>query len=182
MLSTTPEHALSSPSTDRTDDGGPEDELPSPTLTRRIKYLLFGKPRDLSDSRLFHRLSLIPFLAWVGLGADGLSSSSYGPEEAFKALGGHTYLALGLAALMAFTVLLISAAYRRIIEEFPSGGGGYVVASKLLGPSAGVVSGSALLVDYVLTITISIAAAGDALFSFLPPAWHGAKHRSRSLL
>ena len=166
---------MSPSSTDHGDDLDPENGPQSPTLTRRIKYVLFGKPRDLSDSRLFHRLSLIPFLAWVGLGADGLSSSSYGPEEAFKALGGHTYLALGLAALMAFTVLLISAAYRRIIEEFPSGGGGYVVASKLLGPSAGVVSGSALLVDYVLTITISIAAAGDALFSFLPPAWHGAK-------
>ena len=166
---------MSSSPTDPRDDLDPEDGPRSPTLTRRIKYLLFGKPRDLSDNRLFHRLSLIPFLAWVGLGADGLSSSSYGPEEAFKALGGHTYLALGLAALMAFTVLLISAAYRRIIEEFPSGGGGYVVATKLMGPGAGVVSGSALLVDYVLTITISIAAAGDALFSFLPPAWHGAK-------
>jgi amino acid transporter len=142
---------------------------------RRIKHLLFGKPRNLQDQRLFHRLSLIPFLAWVGLGADGLSSSAYGPEEAFRTLGTHTYLAVGLAALMATTVLLISAAYRRIIEEFPSGGGGYVVASKLLGPSAGVVSGSALLVDYVLTITISIAAAGDALFSFLPPAWLGSK-------
>jgi amino acid transporter len=166
---------LSSSSTDHGNDLDPEDRPQSLTLTRRIKYLLFGRPRDLGDSRLFHRLSLIPFLAWVGLGADGLSSSSYGPEEAFKALGQHTYLALGLAALMAFTVLLISAAYRRIIEEFPSGGGGYVVASKLLGPSAGVVSGSALLVDYVLTITISIAAAGDALFSFLPPAWHEAR-------
>lgn len=142
---------------------------------QRIRRLLFGKPRDLSDTRLFHRLSLIPFLAWVGLGADGLSSSAYGPEEAFKALEAHTYLAVALAALMAITVLLISAAYRRIIEEFPSGGGGYVVASKLLGPSAGVVSGSALLVDYVLTITISIAAAGDALFSFLPLAWQGSK-------
>ena len=147
----------------------------SETLTRRLRRLLVGKPRDLQDSRLFHRLSLIPFLAWVGLGADGLSSSAYGPEEAFKALETHTYLAVGLAVLMGTTVLLISAAYRRIIEEFPSGGGGYVVASSLLGPSTGVVSGSALLVDYVLTITISIAAAGDALFSFLPPAWHGSK-------
>jgi amino acid transporter len=124
---------------------------------------------------LWHRLSLIPFLAWVGLGADGLSSSAYGPEEAFRALGAHSYLAVALAALMAGTVLLISAAYRRIIEEFPSGGGGYVVATNLLGPNAGVVSGSALLVDYVLTITISIAAAGDALFSFLPAGWAGAK-------
>jgi amino acid transporter len=152
-----------------------EPVAPPPTLSRRFRTLLVGKPRDLRDNRLFHRLSLIPFLAWVGLGADGLSSSAYGPEEAFKALGSHTYLAVGLAALMAGTVLLISAAYRRIIEEFPTGGGGYVVASSLLGPSAGLVSGSALLVDYVLTITISIAAAGDALFSFLPFGWHGSK-------
>jgi len=142
------------------------------TLRRRLRRLLVGSPRDLKDSRLFHRLALIPFLAWVGLGADGLSSSAYGPEEAFKALGEHAYLAVALAALMAATVLLISAAYRRIIEEFPSGGGGYVVASSLLGPAAGVVSGAALLVDYVLTITVSIAAAGDALFSFLPLSWH----------
>ncbi len=141
----------------------------------RLRHALFGKPRDLEDTRLFHRLALIPFLAWVGLGADGLSSSSYGPEEAFKALGAHTFLAIGLAALMAITVILISAAYSHIIEEFPSGGGGYVVATKLLGERAGVVSGSALLVDYVLTITTSIAAAGDAIFSYLPPAWHGVK-------
>ena len=140
-----------------------------------LRRLLLGPPRDVTDRRLFHRVSVAAFLAWVGLGADGLSSSAYGPEEAFRALGRHTYLAVGLAALMAGTVLLISAAYRRIIEEFPTGGGGYVVASKLLGPTAGVVSGSALLVDYVLTITISIAAAGDALFSFLPAGWGGAK-------
>ena len=136
-------------------------------MSRSVRRLLFGRPRDLADRRLFHRLALIPFLAWVGLGADGLSSSAYGPEEAFKALGEHTWLAVGLAALTGITVLLISAGYSRIIEEFPRGGGGYVVASKLLGAKAGLVSGSALLVDYVLTITISIAAAGDALFSFL---------------
>ena len=151
---------------------------PSPTghsTGQRLRRLLIGRPRDLGDRQLFHRLSLIPFLAWVGLGADGLSSSAYGPEEAFKQLGQHRYLAVALAALMAATVLLISAAYRRIIEEFPSGGGGYVVATKLLGDRAGVISGSALLVDYVLTITISVAAAGDALFSFLPPEWTGVK-------
>jgi amino acid transporter len=152
-----------------------ESPSQAPTRVQRLRHLLLGKPRDLGDRRLFHRVSLVAFLAWVGLGADGLSSSAYGPEEAFRALGQHAYLAVGLAALTAFTVLLISAAYRRIIEEFPSGGGGYVVASKLLGPSAGVVSGSALLVDYVLTITISIAASGDALFSILPAGWRGVK-------
>ncbi len=145
------------------------------SLAHRVRRVLIGRPRDLRDQSIFHRLSLVAFLAWVGLGADGLSSSAYGPEEAFKQLGEHRYLAVALAALMAATVLLISAAYRRIIEVFPSGGGGYVVATKLLGERAGVLSGSALLVDYVLTITISIAAAGDALFSFLPPGASEAK-------
>lgn len=139
----------------------------------RLRRLLFGPPRDLGDRQVFHRLSVVAFLAWVGLGADGLSSSAYGPEEAFRTLGDHTYLAIPLAALMAVTVFVISACYSRIIERFPHGGGGYVVASALLGEKAGVLSGTALLIDYVLTITISIAAAGDALFSLLPghAAW-----------
>ncbi len=152
------------------------------TPAKRLRRVLFGAPRSLADRSLFHRLSLIPFLAWVGLGADGLSSSAYGPEEAFRTLGEHAYLAVLLAVLMATTVLLISSAYSRIIEEFPHGGGGYVVATKLLGRRAGVVSGSALLVDYVLTITISIAAAGDALFSFLPLAAHAWKLPTEVLL
>ena len=141
--------------------------------TVRIKRLLLGGKREL-DPTVFHKVSLIALLAWVGLGADGLSSSAYGPEEAFKTLGAHTYLALALAGATAFTVLVISYAYSRIIEQFPLGGGGYVVAARLLGQRAGVVSGCALVVDYVLTISISLAAAGDAIFSFLPPAWTGA--------
>src|SRR6185503_459720 len=119
---------------------------------------------DLSDRRVFHHISLIAFLAWVGLGADGLSSSCYGPPEAFHHLGEHAYLAIFLSLATIVTVFVISACYSHIIEEFPSGGGGYLVASKLLGKPAGVVSGSALLVDYVLTITVSVAAMGDALF------------------
>jgi amino acid transporter len=143
-----------------------------PELSRRLRRILFGPPRDLQDRSLFHRMSLIPILAWIGLGADGLSSSAYGPEEAFRALGGHSYLAVGLAGLMAFTVFIIAAGYSRIIEHFPQGGGGYVVATSLLGARAGVVSGCALLVDYVLTISVSIASAGAAIFSFVDPAWH----------
>jgi len=141
--------------------------------TARIKRLLLGGRREL-DPTVFHKVSLIALLAWVGLGADGLSSSAYGPEEAFRTQGGHTYLALALALATAFTVLVISYAYSRIIEQFPLGGGGYVVASRLLGQRAGVVSGCVLVVDYVFTISTSIAAAGDAIFSFLPPAWSGA--------
>ncbi|HYS43252.1 MAG TPA: hypothetical protein VEM32_04655 [Geobacteraceae bacterium] len=139
---------------------------------KKIRHAVFGAPKHLHDKKLLHTMSLIPILAWVGLGADGLSSSAYGPEEAFRALGSHTYLALLLAAVMALTVFLISYAYSRIIEHFPHGGGGYIVATHLLGEKAGVVSGSALLVDYVMTITISIASCCDAVFSYLPVPYH----------
>lgn len=142
---------------------------------QRVKQLVFGRRRDLNDRTLFHKMSLVPFLAWVGLGADGLSSSAYGPEEAFRALGEHTCLAVVLAVMMGVTVLVIATAYSHIIEHFPHGGGGYVVSTKLLGRRSGLVSGSALLVDYILTITISVSAAGDALFSFLPESGHAWK-------
>lgn len=147
-------------------EGVPLEDEPSwlSKLFRRV----IGAPKDVQQKGIFHSLALIPFLAWVGLGADGLSSSSYGPEEAFKTLGEHTYLSVAIALAMVMTVVIISAAYSRIIEAFPHGGGGYVVATKLLGDRAGVVSGCALLVDYMLTITTSVAAAGDALYSFVP--------------
>src|SRR5437870_5280889 len=146
-----------------------------PRAGQRLKRFLLGGPKDLQDPHLFRHISLVAFVAWVGLGADGLSSSAYGPEEAFKNLGEHTYLAVFLAAATAFTVLIIAASYSRVIEHFPFGGGGYVVASRLLGPRAGLVSGSALIVDYVLTISISIAAGGDAVFSVLPNGDHWAE-------
>ena len=145
------------------------------SLLHKFRRKLIGATRDIQDSSIFHKISLIPVLAWIGLGADGLSSSSYGPEEAFRALGDHTYLAIFLALATALTVFIISYAYSRIIEHFPTGGGGYVVASHTLGEKAGVVSGSALLVDYMLTITVSIASCTDALFSFLPMGLHHLK-------
>ncbi len=147
----------------------------SPHRGSSLRRFLFGPPKDVKDPHAFHKLSLVALLAWVGLGADGLSSSAYGPDESFRALGEHTGLAAFLALATAFTVVVISYGYSRIIEQFPAGGGGYVVASKLLHPGVGLVSGAALLVDYVLTITISIASGADAVFSFMPPAWAWAK-------
>src|SRR3989338_806744 len=142
------------------------------TLFKRIKTFFIGNAHDIRDPRIFHQLSLIAFFAWVGLGADGLSSSCYGPEEAFLALGSHIFLGVFVAIISAITIFVISSSYSQIIELFPMGGGGYLVASKLLSPSLGMISGCALLIDYVLTITISVAAGADALFSFLPPSWY----------
>lgn len=144
-------------------------------MITRLKILAFGRGRDLSDKKLFQNVSLVALLAWVGLGADGLSSSCYGPEEAFKALGAHSVLAIFVGLATVVTIAVICTSYSQIIELFPGGGGGYLVASKLLSPSFGVVSGCALLVDYVLTIALSIASGADALFSVLPPAWQSWK-------
>ncbi|HWJ07487.1 MAG TPA: APC family permease [Steroidobacteraceae bacterium] len=137
---------------------------------RRLRDVLLGPPRDPLAPETRKHIALVAFLAWIGIGADGLSSSAYGPAEAFIALGSHSQLALYLAFATAFTVFVISLAYNQVIELFPNGGGGYKVATRLVGPYAGLVAGSALIVDYVLTIAISAASGIDALFSLLPPA------------
>jgi amino acid transporter len=141
------------------------------SLKHRLWHKLVGEPRNINEPSIFHKISLIPVLAWIGLGADGLSSSSYGPEEAFRTLNSHTYIAILIGVATAFTVFIIAYAYARIIEHFPQGGGGYIVSTKTISDSAGIISGSALIVDYMLTITVSLVSCGDALFSFLPLAF-----------
>ncbi len=154
---------------------GEGEQTLAPSQWERFRTFFVGKAKDPLSPDVFHHISLAAFLAWVGLGSDGLSSSCYGPEEAFLALGSHTFLALLLAGLMAVTVFVISASYSQIIELFPTGGGGYLVATKLLGRYPGLVCGGALLVDYVLTIAISIASGADAVFNLLPLQYHQLK-------
>jgi amino acid transporter len=149
----------------------PDSTTSNVAARRTIGDMIVGPARDIRDPNVFHKLSLVAFLAWVGLGSDGLSSSCYGPQEAFLALGPHRYLAVFLALVTALTVFVISASYSQTIDLFPSGGGGYLVATRLLGKIPGLISGSALVVDYVLTVSVSIASGADAIFSFLPAAW-----------
>jgi len=134
----------------------------------KVKKAIIGDPRDLTDSSTFSKISLVVFLAWVGLGSDALSSSCYGPEEIYKNLGSHIHLSLFVGLITTITIFIISTSYSQIIKLFPHGGGGYLVASRLISPQVGMVSGCALLIDYVLTISISISSGADAVFSFLP--------------
>jgi amino acid transporter len=138
-----------------------------------LRRLVVGTPQNPLNPETRRYIALIAFLAWIGLGSDGLSSANYGPEEAFRALGQYPFLAFYLAIAISITVFIISLAYNQVIELFPNGGGGYKVANKLIHPIAGLVSGSALIVDYVLTIAISLAAATDALYSLLPHNYQG---------
>ncbi|MBI3452857.1 MAG: APC family permease [Rhodospirillales bacterium] len=134
------------------------------------QQLILGPPRNPLSPETRRHILLVAFFAWVGLGADGLSSANYGPEQSFLALGAHSHLALYLAGLTAITVFVIAFSYNQVIELFPTGGGGYKVATQLVGAHVGLVSGSALIIDYVLTVAISIAGGIDALFSLLPLA------------
>ncbi len=131
------------------------------------------KQRDPMRWETWRHAALVAVLAWAGVGADSLSSANYGPEEAYKSLhlSGHEPLVLWLALITALTVVVISLAYVQIIALFPNGGGGYKAATRLVHPYAGLLSGSALIVDYSLTIAISVAAATDALFNLAPLSW-----------
>jgi amino acid transporter len=161
-----------------TTDGESPVVPPKTTFLHRVFY---GKERNIEDPSLFHSISLIPFLAWVGLGVDGLSSSAYGPDESYRALfniqgyGSHPEIAILLALAIALTVGVISWSYSGLIQHFPYSGGGYGVATKLLGRYFGLISGCALLVDYVLTITTSIASAIDQVFNVFSSAYEGWK-------
>src|SRR5260370_11817435 len=90
----------------------------SPKQKRTLSRVLIGPARDLRDPDLFHSLSLVAFLARVGLGSDGLSSSCYGPEGAFLAVVTHQFLALFLVLLVVLTVFIISASYWHTIVRF----------------------------------------------------------------
>jgi len=138
----------------------------------RLPFSRLRRVVDVFNPKLFENLSLAAFLAWVGLGSDALSSSAYGPPEIYYALSGHEYLSVFLAIGIPLSVFIISAGYKQVIALFPEGGGGYHTATTLLGPIAGLISGSALIVDYILTAAISVASGTEALLSSLPSNWY----------
>ena len=136
-------------------------------IPRRILRLVLGSRRNPLDRATRQRTRLAAALAWAGLGANGLSAACYGPEKAFLALGEHAELGPLLALIMVVSVAVLALAYSQMFELFPNGGGSYRVASQLLGPQFGLVSGAALLIDYVLAIGVSLASGTDAMFSLL---------------
>lgn len=106
------------------------------------------------------------------LSSDALSSVAYATEETLRVLilAGSAALALSLpiAAAIIALLLIVALSYRQTIHAYPSGGGAYVVAKENLGVKAGLVAGAALMVDYVLTAAVSVAAGTAAVTSALP--------------
>lgn len=127
------------------------------------------KKTKLPEYPAVERSLLSPALAWVFIGVGSISSVVYGPQAAFSLLPpGTAYLAVPVAAAVALTVFIIYRAYSRMMEMFPFSGGSYSVASRMIGPRAGLLAGTAVLIDSILTTTISLALCTDLLLWLIP--------------
>ena len=139
------------------------DEIP---IAKRI---LIGDPlaSTNSDEHLLPKRMALPIFA-----SDALSSVAYGPQEMMMILltGGLAFLAFSpwIALSVVILLIVIVLSYRQLIKAYPSGGGDYEVARKNLGEIPGVVVAAALLVDYVLTVSVSVASGVDNIISAVP--------------
>ena len=146
----------------------------------QIKQLLLGRTLPTSahkDERLNNAAAL------AVLSSDALSSVAYATEEILKVLvlagsgviGGSIWVALAITLLL----LIITLSYQQTIRAYPNGGGAYIVAHENLGLYPGLVAAAALMIDYVLTVTVSIASGVDNLTSI--PALQPLRHYSVEL-
>lgn len=133
------------------------------------KRLLIGEPitTHAADEQLLRKRMALPIFA-----SDALSSVAYAPQELLMILliGGLAFLAFSpwIAAAVVVLLIVVVLSYRQLIKAYPSGGGDYEVASKNLGEIPGVIVGSALLVDYVLTVAVSVSSGVDNIISAVP--------------
>lgn len=144
-----------------------------------LRRLLFGSP--LHSSRAIHE-RLIKFLALPVFSSDAISSVAYANEEILLALAAagttlivDTKISLYIAAAIIGLLIIVATSYRQTIFAYPSGGGSYIVAKENLGTTPGLIAGASLMIDYVLTVSVSIASGVDAILSFAPTTW--ADHR-----
>ena len=135
----------------------------------RAKRLILGEPltSEALDDQLLPKKRALPIFA-----SDALSSVAYAPQELLMILlvGGTAFLAFSpwVAAAVVVLLIVVVVSYRQLIKAYPSGGGDYEVASKNLGEVPGVVVAAALLVDYVLTVAVSVASGVDNIISAIP--------------
>jgi amino acid transporter len=145
---------------------------PSGRLVNRIRALIFGRPLS-TEEEIGERLTKTKALAIFS--SDAISSSAYATEEILRVLllAGASALFLSLWVSLAITVLLavVSLSYRQVCRAYPNGGGAYIVARTNLAPIFGLIAAAALLIDYVMTVAVSTAAAIAQIQSVVPAAY-----------
>lgn len=138
-------------------------------MNRLFKRLMVGKPVS-SHEEAHHRLS--KRIALAVFSSDALSSSAYATDEILLVLvaGGTAALAFSapIAAMVAFVLGVVIFSYRQTVKAYPQGGGAYIVAHENLGVAPGLIAASALLIDYVLTVAVSVAAGVAAVGAAFP--------------
>ena len=145
-----------------------EEDTP-PAALKSPKHWIIGDPlpTERLEGQLLSKRLALPIFA-----SDPLSSVAYAPQELVMILlvGGLAFLSFAPWVALAVVVLLITvvASYRQLIRAYPSGGGDYEVAHRNLGEKAGLVVASALLVDYVMTVVVSVASGVDNIISAFP--------------
>ena len=145
---------------------------PTGRLINRARAVIFGRPLS-TEEEIGERLSKTKALAIFS--SDAISSSAYATEEILRVLilAGASALFLSLEVSIAITVLLavVSVSYRQVCRAYPNGGGAYIVAKTNLAPIYGLIAAAALLIDYVMTVSVSTAAAIAQIQSVFPAAY-----------
>ena len=134
-------------------------------MFRKLKYTFIGRPlKSLTDGEggLLGKMQALAMLS-----SDALSSIAYGPEQVILVLVSLSPLAIWWSLPIGIFVLLLLASltisYRQIIHAYPQGGGAYMVTQENLSPELGLIAGGSLLVDYMLTVAVSVASGADAI-------------------
>ncbi|ANZ99196.1 amino acid permease [Carnobacterium divergens] len=138
-----------------------------------IKRYLIGKPLKSSEEG---DQKLGKFKALALLSSDALSSIAYGTEQIVLVLAALStaaiWYSIPIAGFVLILLLALVLSYRQIIHAYPHGGGAYMVSSENLGQTAGLIAGGSLLVDYMLTVAVSVSAGTEAITSALPMLYH----------
>ena len=137
----------------------------------KLKGFFIGRPlksgKEGEDGHLLTKMQALAMLS-----SDALSSIAYGPEQVVLVLTSVSVgaiwwsLPIGIVVLILLASLTIS--YRQVIHAYPQGGGAYMVTTENLSPTAGLIAGGSLLVDYMLTVAVSVASGADAITSAIP--------------
>jgi amino acid transporter len=134
-----------------------------------LKRLLVGKPLKSGEN---DDQKLSRFAALALLSSDALSSIAYGTEQIVVVLvalsAAAIWYSLPIAAFVIILLVSLTLSYRQVIHAYPHGGGAYVVSSENLGQNAGLFAGGSLLIDYMLTVAVSVSAGAEAIISAIP--------------
>lgn len=134
-----------------------------------LKRWLIGKPLKSAEN---DEQKLTKFAALALLSSDALSSIAYGTEQIVLVLvtlsAAAIWYSLPIAAVVIVLLVSLTLSYRQIIHAYPQGGGAYVVSSENLGKNAGLIAGGSLLIDYMLTVAVSVSSGAEAITSAIP--------------